>query len=347
MNESTNLPTVTFGIPVLNAEEFLDRCLSSIMSQDYPKDKLEVIIADGGSTDSTLEIARRHGATIVHNQKKLADFGIKLAAKQCGGEVLVIFAADNELGSKDWVRTIASAYRERPELACIWCDMVAGSDDPPINRYYEMIKSDPLMYSINKNLKDHYLATTHPERIGGHNFYFFKVEPSRPLVWGANGLSYRTDFVRHIIAVDEFVGDNDVFQIMVEEGHNLVGFSPTLKVLHHHLKSLSHWAAKWNRNYQQHMVAQLESRNMGWAIAGNFKAKAALWLIYSLIPVFSSVHAVCLAVKDRNRYWLYHPLASFMQASFLLRMTLGSKKGRTVLKGPGQQARKGEQTHDA
>lgn len=325
------LPVITFGIPVLNAEEYLDRCLSSIMAQRYPREKIEVIVADGGSTDRTLDIAKKHGVLVVHNAKKLADFGIKLAAEQCRGEIFVIFAADNEPGSEDWLATVAQAYQQHGDLACMWCDMVAGKDDPRINRYYELIKSDPFMYSINKNLQQ-YISRSEKEDVNGHDFYFFNVEPSRPLVWGANGLSYRTAYVRHILTREEFIGDNDVFQMMVEEGHRRVGFSPTLKVLHHHLKSLSHWVSKWKRNYQNHMISQLQSRNMKWAVVENFKLKAALWLLYSIVPVFSGVHSLYLAARDRNVHWLYHPVASFMQAFYLLRMTLETPEGRRAVR---------------
>lgn len=327
----SELPTITFGIPVLNAEEHLDRCLSSIMSQDYPKDKVEVIVADGGSTDRTLDIVKKHGLDAVHNTKKLADFGIKLAAARARGEIFVIFAADNELHSKDWLATVAQAYTLHPDLACTWCDMIAGSSDPQINRYYELIKSDPFMFLVNKNLQA-YVSQSRKEGVNGHDFYFFDVQTSRPLVWGANGLSYRTDYVRHILTRDEFIGDNDVFQMMVEEGHAKVGFSPTLKVEHHHLKSLSHWVSKWRRNYQNHMISQIQSRNMKWAVVKNFKLKAALWLVYSIIPVFSGCHACYLALRDRNAYWLYHPAASFMQAYYLLRMTFETREGRRLIR---------------
>jgi len=50
----TKLPLVSIVIPTLNAAEVLENCLKSISEQDYPKDNLEIIIADGGVFQKTL-----------------------------------------------------------------------------------------------------------------------------------------------------------------------------------------------------------------------------------------------------------------------------------------------------
>jgi len=58
-------PAVSIVIPVLNGERVIGRCLESVRAIDYPGDRLEVIVADNGSTDRTVEIARRYDAVIV------------------------------------------------------------------------------------------------------------------------------------------------------------------------------------------------------------------------------------------------------------------------------------------
>ena len=53
------LPSISVLIPTLNAAKVLGKCLRSIATQDYPKEKLEIIVADGGSTDETLDIVKK------------------------------------------------------------------------------------------------------------------------------------------------------------------------------------------------------------------------------------------------------------------------------------------------
>ena len=58
-------PLVSVILPTLNAERYLDECLGSLRAQDWPRDRLEIVMADGGSTDRTIEIAAAHGVDSV------------------------------------------------------------------------------------------------------------------------------------------------------------------------------------------------------------------------------------------------------------------------------------------
>ena len=49
-------PSISIIIPTLNSARTLPKCLQSIVMQVYPRDNIEIIIADGGFTDQTLDI---------------------------------------------------------------------------------------------------------------------------------------------------------------------------------------------------------------------------------------------------------------------------------------------------
>jgi cellulose synthase/poly-beta-1,6-N-acetylglucosamine synthase-like glycosyltransferase len=51
-----SFPNVSVVVAARNEEENIERCLRSILQVDYPADKLEVVVADDGSTDRTPEI---------------------------------------------------------------------------------------------------------------------------------------------------------------------------------------------------------------------------------------------------------------------------------------------------
>ena len=79
--ESTeNYPTVTITVPVFNEERTVSRTIDSILSLDYPKNKLEIFIVDDGSTDNTWSFV----------QKFKDNPQIKLFKKENGGKFTVL-----------------------------------------------------------------------------------------------------------------------------------------------------------------------------------------------------------------------------------------------------------------
>ena len=50
-------PKVSFVMPILNEEKTLAQCLDSLLSLDYPKENIEILLALGNSTDKTRSIA--------------------------------------------------------------------------------------------------------------------------------------------------------------------------------------------------------------------------------------------------------------------------------------------------
>lgn len=68
-----NLPFISVIIPCLNEERFISDCLNSILANDYPKEKLEVLVVDGMSKDKTREIIKKFQTPNVNYQIQLLD----------------------------------------------------------------------------------------------------------------------------------------------------------------------------------------------------------------------------------------------------------------------------------
>lgn len=76
--------------------KFIDSCIQAILKQDYPKDKIEIIIADNLSTDDTIAIAKRYNAKIisVDGQPPQAPRQINLGTTEATGEYIYILDHD-------------------------------------------------------------------------------------------------------------------------------------------------------------------------------------------------------------------------------------------------------------
>jgi len=88
-----NLPFVSIIIPCRNEEDYIIPCLDSILAQDYPKDRLEILVADGMSTDRTkqllLDYVKNHPT--VHcfdNPKKIVTMGLNILIKKANGDLI-------------------------------------------------------------------------------------------------------------------------------------------------------------------------------------------------------------------------------------------------------------------
>lgn len=319
---------ISFIIPVLNAQRHIQRCLKSIRAQDYPQELVEIVVLDAGCSDSTIDIAKKFGAKVYPNPKMLAEYGLQVGIKNSTGDLLVIFAADNELATTGWLKTASAPFIEDAGCAAVWGALRSGDEDPPLNRYFELIQSDPMTFFMNRNL-ERYLSDA--KTVVSGNRYFFRVDPKRPLVWGANGLVLRKEFVAHIWTQEGYLGDNDAFQRMVEEGRDMVAYIPGLVTYHHHVGAIGDWIGKWKRNFLKHFLDKLETRNTNWVFAGNFRSRLALWLLYSTVPLISGAHALYLGVRDRNRFWAYHPVLCFLQTSVYAYFIVATPKGRETI----------------
>ena len=54
--DQNNLPFISAIVPCRDEEKFIGKCLNSLIVQDFPKDKLEILVVDGMSEDKTREI---------------------------------------------------------------------------------------------------------------------------------------------------------------------------------------------------------------------------------------------------------------------------------------------------
>ena len=57
---NAELPKVSIIIPARNEEKIIDRCINSLKIQDYPHEKIEIIVVDDGSIDKTPQIVNNH-----------------------------------------------------------------------------------------------------------------------------------------------------------------------------------------------------------------------------------------------------------------------------------------------
>lgn len=95
MDKHHAMPFVSVILPIRNEAAFIERGLASVLRQTYPNDRMEVIVADGMSTDDSREriigLAAKSEVpiSIVDNIKKIAPTGLNRAIEEAIGEVII------------------------------------------------------------------------------------------------------------------------------------------------------------------------------------------------------------------------------------------------------------------
>ncbi|MCR4997243.1 MAG: glycosyltransferase [Butyrivibrio sp.] len=110
---SEYMPKITVVIPAYNIETLLEKSVVSVAEQDYPKDKLEVIIVDDGSTDSTGELCDKlssayENVTALHKENGGSSSARNLGMAHATGDYIGFVDSDDYV-DKGMYRALAEA----------------------------------------------------------------------------------------------------------------------------------------------------------------------------------------------------------------------------------------------
>jgi len=91
--ETADLPLVSLVMPIRNEGLFIAEALGAALAQDYPAERLEVIVADGMSTDATRQIVRRLQVAdsrirLIDNEGQFVATGLNAALRAARGEII-------------------------------------------------------------------------------------------------------------------------------------------------------------------------------------------------------------------------------------------------------------------
>jgi glycosyltransferase involved in cell wall biosynthesis len=111
------MPFVSVLMPIRNEGGFIERSLGAVLAQDYQPDRMEVLVADGMSTDGTRDVVRRLAdrdprVQLIDNIEGIVATGLNRAMRQARGEVIVRVDGHCEI-APDYVSRCVSHLAER------------------------------------------------------------------------------------------------------------------------------------------------------------------------------------------------------------------------------------------
>lgn len=106
-------------IATYNSESLLPLVLSSLKKQTIPRELIEIILVDGGSSDNTLKIGKKYGCRIVKNLHKEPVTGKYLGYINAKGKYLMYLDHDEVIVNKDSLVRKLKALKENPTVKAI------------------------------------------------------------------------------------------------------------------------------------------------------------------------------------------------------------------------------------
>lgn len=117
--DSKRLPSVTVAVPAYNEEKTLAKTVNSLLNLDYPKEKLDIIIVDDGSTDRTYEIAKsfkENNVRIFKKKKQGKAAALNFALKHCRTEFFGALDADSFV-NRDALKKMVGYFEDKKVIA--------------------------------------------------------------------------------------------------------------------------------------------------------------------------------------------------------------------------------------
>lgn len=314
MKSKTSWPSVSFAIATRNSERTLDLCLASIIAQDYPA-PLEIVIADGGSNDKTLSIAKKFGAKVlkVLEYKQNAEYNKGVAVNACENEILVMIDHDNILPHKEWLKNMIRPLVEDDEI--FGAGVLKFHYDKNmsiVDRYSALFGgTDPVTIFFNKSAHQSYMYNGFHLKgqliIDRGAYYKVRLDSEGLPALGGNGSVLRRKILRYANIKPEYFFHIDIHVDLARNGFITYAFvKDTIK----HLTDTTFISFLRRRRYfieKYHFEDQSKRR---YSIYDPKQDKVALmgFIVYSSTLILPTVDAARGFMKIRDFAWFIHPL---------------------------------------
>lgn len=151
-------PFVSIVVVTKNEEKHIRDCITSLMRLDYPKEKYEIIVVDGASTDKTREIVKEYPIKLIIDKKGGLANSRNIGIKTAKGDYIASTDADCVV-KEDWLKNLVKSIQEAPEdVVAVGGPNLIFEDDAPFAKLVGYMQGTffasggaPQSYKIDEN----------------------------------------------------------------------------------------------------------------------------------------------------------------------------------------------------
>lgn len=151
-------------MPTYNSERTLGKALRAIRNQTFPQRKIEILVVDGGSTDSTIKIAKKYGAIIIPNPKRLPEPAKLYGMQKARGKYMCVMGSDEIMKQPRLLEKRYRFLKRHPDIHGMLAELKTPANYHPCCAYLNAV-GDPFTCFVYKtygdrkyNLRKHLMA---------------------------------------------------------------------------------------------------------------------------------------------------------------------------------------------
>lgn len=311
-------PTISVVIATHNAQNTIEKCLTSLRNQHYPQKNIEIIVADGASTDNTLHIVKKYADTIipVPKAKQNAEYNKGIGVRKARNELVLMIDHDNVLPHKKWLSSMVRPLLEHKEIVGV--ETLRYHYNPTfslLDRYFALFGAgDPLAFYLGKSdrlafIHDTYNLYGKAKDLGA--YYVVEFDPQHIPALGANGFLVRREvlFANARIDKDHFF-HIDVNVDLIRKGFNTYAFIKDDIIHLTGYKSITSFLYRRKLFMEQFHFQTHGKRRYGLYTAQD-KWKLLVFILFAITFVKPTYDAARGYVKIRDIAWFLHPFLCF------------------------------------
>ena len=304
---------ITVAMISYNDERLIGDCLSSIRMQTYDQALISILVVDGGSTDSTVQIAHDYGAEILSRPDLQCrpDIRVGIALTSPKTDLILVFSADNRFDSKTTLEGMVGAFVDEDVVGCQTFHYAYRRADPVLSRYFALIGgNDPIAVELGK--ADRAPLDMKKWHSFGHveetkNFFHVKFNKNLREIptLGANGFLFRGYLNKGCQYMERGL-HIDMCADLILNGHNKFSFYKCGEIVH--LIGVS-----WPQFIRRRLAFRsMYSPEVTARIYSIFHASELLMLIMVTLKSVTLILPLTRAVRGfwvvRDPAWFIHPI---------------------------------------
>ncbi|MCK4403346.1 MAG: glycosyltransferase [Dehalococcoidia bacterium] len=134
MDKEISEPQISVIVVTKNEEKNISACLESLIAQDYPKDRYEIIVVDGASTDKTQEICRRYPITLIIAERSGISHQRNAGIQVARGSYIAFTDADC-VAERAWLRKLIEQIESSDKsVVAVGGPNLVFDDDPLLSK---------------------------------------------------------------------------------------------------------------------------------------------------------------------------------------------------------------------